>query len=282
MIQYIFRKKITPRRKKGACFMSDRTKKITYLVYGIVQSILLLVCGVALILSCLTIYQSGNSPFSRESVTAQFQKILVPVVLCVAGIVVGIVLSLCIPRPQRKLKGTTDPALAARRLLARVDQAACPQNILTSLRRESLLRTILRILATAVCIAVAIPALLYLSDLSHFDDTGAGLTADILAAMKMVLPAAAVGLSAWIVVTLACHFSHCRSLALTKEALKAAPLQTPAAPTHRPTDPATLWILRGCLFAAAVVFIVLGILNHGMEDVLQKAIRICTECIGLG
>ena len=28
--------------------------------------------------------------------------------------------------------------------------------------------------------------------------------------------------------------------------------------------------------------ILLGILNGGMADVLGKAIRICTECIGLG
>ena len=30
------------------------------------------------------------------------------------------------------------------------------------------------------------------------------------------------------------------------------------------------------------LFIILGIVNGGMDDVLQKAVRICTECIGLG
>ena len=34
--------------------------------------------------------------------------------------------------------------------------------------------------------------------------------------------------------------------------------------------------------AAAGVFIVLGVLNGSMEDVLRKAINLCTECIGLG
>lgn len=33
---------------------------------------------------------------------------------------------------------------------------------------------------------------------------------------------------------------------------------------------------------AAVIFIILGIANGGMRDVLFKAINICTECIGLG
>ncbi len=39
---------------------------------------------------------------------------------------------------------------------------------------------------------------------------------------------------------------------------------------------------RLILFAAALVFLVLGIRNGGLRDVLIKAINICTECIGLG
>lgn len=42
------------------------------------------------------------------------------------------------------------------------------------------------------------------------------------------------------------------------------------------------WILRGILLLAAVVFILLGVMNLGARDVLYKAIAICTECIGLG
>ena len=33
---------------------------------------------------------------------------------------------------------------------------------------------------------------------------------------------------------------------------------------------------------AAVALVVLGIFNGGMGDVLAKAVKICTECIGLG
>ena len=40
--------------------------------------------------------------------------------------------------------------------------------------------------------------------------------------------------------------------------------------------------LRIALLAAAVVLIVLGVQNGGLNDVLVKAINICTECIGLG
>ncbi len=41
-------------------------------------------------------------------------------------------------------------------------------------------------------------------------------------------------------------------------------------------------LLRIALAAAGVALVVLGIFNGGMEDVLLKAINICTQCIGLG
>ncbi len=35
-------------------------------------------------------------------------------------------------------------------------------------------------------------------------------------------------------------------------------------------------------YLLAAALIILGVLNGGMRDVLIKAVRICTECIGLG
>lgn len=44
----------------------------------------------------------------------------------------------------------------------------------------------------------------------------------------------------------------------------------------------TLWITRGILFVAAVVMIIVGVANGENGTVLQKAINICLECIGIG
>jgi len=41
-------------------------------------------------------------------------------------------------------------------------------------------------------------------------------------------------------------------------------------------------LIRAMLYVLAIVFIVLGVMNGGLRDVLVKAINICTECIGLG
>lgn len=41
-------------------------------------------------------------------------------------------------------------------------------------------------------------------------------------------------------------------------------------------------IARTVLFVLALFFLIIGVMNGGMRDVLVKAINICTECIGLG
>ena len=41
-------------------------------------------------------------------------------------------------------------------------------------------------------------------------------------------------------------------------------------------------ILWTVLFCISILFIVLGIMNGGLLDVLAKAVKICSECIGLG
>ena len=42
------------------------------------------------------------------------------------------------------------------------------------------------------------------------------------------------------------------------------------------------YILRIVILILAIVLIILGVRNGGMEDVLAKGASICTECIGLG
>ena len=43
-----------------------------------------------------------------------------------------------------------------------------------------------------------------------------------------------------------------------------------------------LTLIMTAILAVGALFVILGIANGGMADVVQKAIKICTECIGLG
>ena len=46
-------------------------------------------------------------------------------------------------------------------------------------------------------------------------------------------------------------------------------------------SPLFINVVRGVILVTGITFVVLGILNKGFEDVLIKAINICSECIGL-
>ena len=50
---------------------------------------------------------------------------------------------------------------------------------------------------------------------------------------------------------------------------------------HQQADQKTR-ILRTAVLVIALILIVIGILNGGLEDVLAKGAAICTECVGLG
>ncbi len=66
---------------------------------------------------------------------------------------------------------------------------------------------------------------------------------------------------------------------------KAAPGAAPNADKARdvPCEKHTVQnAVRAVVLAAAVIFLIHGIMNGSMQDVLVKAVNICTECIGLG
>ena len=50
---------------------------------------------------------------------------------------------------------------------------------------------------------------------------------------------------------------------------------------HQQADRKTV-ILRTAVLVIALILIVIGIINGGLEDVLAKGAAICTECVGLG
>ena len=51
---------------------------------------------------------------------------------------------------------------------------------------------------------------------------------------------------------------------------------------YEPKNKLAINIARGVILGLSMVLIVVGIFDGSVEDVLQKAINICTECIGLG
>jgi hypothetical protein len=94
--------------------------------------------------------------------------------------------------------------------------------------------------------------------------------------MKVLLPC----LSAGFAVACAGTALHGRSAKREIEALKTCRPAKVSKVEYRPETGRK--ILRIALFAAAIAFVVIGAVNGETAGVIAKAIRICTECIGLG
>lgn len=125
-------------------------------------------------------------------------------------------------------------------------------------------------------VALSVWPILYYCDPSHFSVTD--LSGDIIRAVLVALIPTVISLCLVYVCGLLERRSISREIAIYKENGEKAG----KAPVKKNMDPKVLGVVRGAVLAVSVILIILGVCNEGIADVLGKAIRICTECIGLG
>ncbi len=276
--------------------MTDQTPKVSVastavrvkFFWGILTSVLLVAMGMCFAASCVSIYQSGASPFTRESIALHVSRFSVLIWVTVTAIVGGAVLAILWPDEKKRPQALRDPAAMLASRARRLDLAALPPETREGMQREAGIRLFWGILAAAVWVLGSLPTLIWCLDRSHF--TVEALHENIVAVAVILLPSVAVILGVSVLASYRRAASYGRETALCMEASVAQRAQGIKAPAskgqalarRRNLDPRILWGTRGALLAVGLLFVVLGILNGGMADVLGKAVRICTECIGLG
>ncbi len=259
--------------------MSNKTVKYIYLIYGILLSALLIVTGILLMISCVSIYKIGNRPFTTENISAAFAKIAVPVWITVGAVIIGIILKLALPTEKGKLKAIKDKKITLSRLQSKIDVNSCAADALASIKKEQKLRLILRIAAVVLSALAALPALIYVFDFENFT---MDYNASVISACYLILPCTFVAMGICLAFVFIENASVERQLKAVKAAIaKAKGASAPSVKEPKPNKALTSGI-RIAIAVVALVLIVMGILNGGMADVLSKAINICTECIGLG
>ena len=241
-------------------------------------ALMTLVLAALLCWQCIDIYADGNAAdnldengvhltpvYAMEDVSARLLTLAVPAGAYVLLIAATAVVQSLVPAPAEKTALTPENRLRLRkRRVAELPEAA---------RHEEALRRNIRLATAAVLLLCALMAGLFLFNGANF------ISWDLETVMGEMLlhvaPWAAVALLAAYIALRACDASFERECAALQglSAGKPAPMQEKPFPAD---------VLRADLYAAAIVFIVLGVMNGGLYDVLVKAINICTECIGLG
>lgn len=241
--------------------------------YGWFLAAVLAAIGILFILSCLDIYRSGPRPYHVEAIALRFRKIAVPVIVGLVGVIGGIILNLFLPLENKRAKGHSHD----RNLMLRFRQKVTVPPV----QKEVRLRFMLRIVTALCFVGLMIYPLIYFLTPGHFSVTE--INSDVIRAVLTAFIPAMIGLVlCWICQTMV-NNSFRRETDIYKKALAEGKhaQQEQLAKSPR-CHCSAITAVRGILVIIAVLFIGVGILNGGADDVLKKAIAICTECIGLG
>ena len=82
--------------------MTKETKMRILRIYSILLGVVIVIAAICLMAGCLSIYNSGDQPYSREIVAATFSKIAIPVFLCIGMIILGFVLNFLLSPADEK------------------------------------------------------------------------------------------------------------------------------------------------------------------------------------
>ncbi len=265
--------------------MSDKTASLVRRIAAWVLAATSLLCAIAFSIACVQIYRSGDRPFTPESIGEAWKTCAIFFYLTIALALGTGMLHLLYPAPARKQKGVIFPELRLGKVKARLARKQYSDALILPLTKHEVYLRSMRITAAAICMLSAAYPLVYLNNLNNFTSIDAQLNKQVLDAVIPSLCFAAAALGYCYAVRLLADISTERAIVYAKAImLLPAPAaeKKPSGKQEKGLPAYTTFVLRAVLLVAAVGMILAGILNGSANDVLQKAIKICTECIGLG
>lgn len=264
--------------------MSQNNAKRIHLIYSIILAVLIVTLGVLLVLSCLDIYHSSErDPYSPDAIALRYDRIRILVYVTIFGIVGGVAMNLIFPLEWKRPKAVVQERILLTRLQTKA--LAAKENDRTSLeellKKYRSMRHIFTLIPFAISAFAIIYPVIYFRQPQHF--TIENLNQDILKSVLVVMVPALLCLGCFFIFHLLIQKSIRNEIECLKKMLEGYAGKLPNIQTETiRKNVSILWCIRGGLLLFAGGLILIGILNGGADDVLKKAVAICTECIGLG
>lgn len=245
----------------------------------VISSISVLLIALIFIFLCFNIYLNGSSPsnisangvliediYSREIIAASLKPyLLILIVLLILVFISTLVNSFYF---VTKNKNNITKANKLRLIKNRVD--SLPNEAI----KEEKKRYYINVASYTSLIYCLISALIYLMNVDNF--VSWELEGVMLSLLLNLLPELILAFIIMLIRLSLLDKSFDREFEILSKCEKKSNVNLPSVDTERKL---TVSIV---LFSIALLFILIGIINGGMKDVLIKAINICTECIGLG
>ena len=246
----------------------------------ITQSVLCIALVILLAVSAIGIYRTGIAEkqedplawvYTREKAAAALKPALPLFLISVAVTVACAVLNVRDERQDQPVKDIELNRDLMRKRIAEPDDA---------MKKEEALQKKIKYIGWGGFALCMLPVLIYMLNGAHFPNDD----------LEQMIGELALHVFPWIILGMAflmvTAFLQEKSIQREYDAImarmkeeKAAGIKAEPKAEEPRKDPK---VLRIVLLCVAVVFIVIGIFNGSMDAVINKAIRICTECVGLG
>ena len=249
-------------------------------IIAIATSVCILLLGIAFIFCTAHLYfTGGDQPYSRESVGKYLLILALPSAITAGLATAGLVMATI---KENAVDGTVarTPSDLLDSYLAKYDLSDIKGEEADTISKERKYRSVYASIAYSLSAAIFAVVLVYLSFFANF--TVENLNSDAMTAFALSLPLCAVAVGVHVPRLYLSEDSCRRELEAVKKYVREnSPKRVEKQPNAKGAITATE-ITRYVIIAASVILIVLGVFNGGMKDVLAKAVKICTECIGLG
>lgn len=246
----------------------------------LLQSALCILLVVMLVSAAIGICRTGiaekqKNPlarvYTREKVVDALKPIA-PVFLLSVGVTVAC--AMLGVRDEQQDKPVRDVALTRNLMVERVAE---PNE---TMRRERALQKKLLYGGWAAFTLCMLPVTLYMVNSAHFENGDPEVM--IRNFVSHVLPWVAAGMACLMISAALQEKSMKRETDATSARIKEEKAQRIEPSPKTAAAPKDLNVIRLVILAVAVVFIIVGIRSGSMNAVINKAIKICTECVGLG
>ncbi len=256
--------------------------------FNIILSIMIIISGICLITACVSIYNSGDSPFSREIVAEKFSHICIPVYICLAMTIVSFIWEFLSPDKAQKSKNVMSGKLIVSLLSLKKDMSLVSADVTEKINVLKLSRKILTYLRNTILTFCSIIFLIFTLNAESYGRLDANGSYDIngvvIDMMKVLVPCLIIAFGITIFHYFSCEKSYKTELSLIKDlpALKKEAAVNNAANAYAKHYFKTNNFITVAILIFAMALLLIGFFLGGTSDVLTKAVNICTECIGLG
>ncbi len=298
------------RRKNNMLNFSDKLASLkgngklrrTRDICALVLSVLLMLLGIAFAFSCIHIYLTNPAPaFSREVVGGYLIYLAAPSAIVILLIIAVGIMSCLLAEAKERVKAEKDSARDLRRILQKhaftydgktafglADTALSLGNSSEAVKKSIFKRLIIFLITLTETSVLFIVALFTALNFERFDTVD--ITGDVLFSSLILFPLAFIALALIYIAVIYTHKLKANEVVLLKAAIKennASEGEQIKNVYKQIGDFKSRYlskvqnVITIVIVLIGVVFVILGSQNGGMAAVLEKAVRICTECIGL-